>query len=191
MLTVGQLAATPLPVLAQVFGKNAAEVQQLALGVDTRPVVPEREAKSLGKETTFEDDYTDYEVLRQVLLELAQQVGWRLRRQGLAGHTVTLKVKYADFRTVTRSTSQEHHFVWDEEIFAAADALLQAVNVKPGVRLLGVTVGSLVRPDEAPELAFAEEERLARRNAAVDALKSRFGEDIIRRGTGVLRTDKQ
>ena len=116
------------------------------------------------------------------MLDLSGQVGWRLRRENLAGHTVTLKVKFADFHTITRSSTGDRLIAWDEDIFSLAEQMLRKINVKPGVRLLGVSVSSLFRPEDEPVLGFAEDERMQRRNRAIDSLKSKFGENIIKRG---------
>lgn len=180
--TIGQLAVAEARVLEKALGSNALRVKNLALGLDDRPVVSEETAKSIGKENTFEADYTEAEACREEILDLSGQVGWRLRREGFAGHTVTLKVKFADFHTVTRSITSDRPVVWDEEIFRLAAGLLKKVNVKPGVRLLGVSVSGLLRPEDEPVLDFAENNRLEQRNRAVDKLKSRFGEGIIKRG---------
>lgn len=182
IVTIGQLVRTDSMVLRQVFGSNAGRVRDLARGLDDRPVVPEEEAKSIGKETTFEHDLMGYEACHDRILDLAGQTGWRLRKAGLAGRTVTVKVRYGDFHTVTRSASSDRLIAWDEDIFRLADGLLRKTDLRQGVRLLGVTVSDLQRPGDAPVLAFAEDERLARRNRALDVLKDKFGEQIIHRG---------
>ena len=179
---IGQLAAADASILRKVFGINAEQVQRLAQGLDDRPVVNEEEAKSVGRENTFNTDLTDMESCREEVLDLCGQVGWRLRREHLAGHTVTLKVKFADFRTITRSSTGDRPVAWDEDIFILAEQMLRKVNVKPGVRLLGVSVSSLFRPEDEPVLGFEDDERAQKRNLAVDALKSKFGENIIKRG---------
>ena len=179
---IGQLAAADASILRKVFGINAEQVQRLAQGLDDRPVVNEEEAKSVGRENTFDTDLTDMESCREEVLDLCGQVGWRLRREHLAGHTVTLKVKFADFRTITRSSTGDRPVAWDEDIFILAEQMLRKVNVKPGVRLLGVSVSSLFRPEDEPVLGFEDDERAQKRNLAVDALKSKFGENIIKRG---------
>ena len=179
---IGQLAAADASILRKVFGINAEQVQRLAQGLDDRPVVNEEEAKSVGRENTFDTDLTDMESCREEVLDLCGQVGWRLRRERLAGHTVTLKVKFADFRTITRSSTGDRPVAWDEDIFILAEQMLRKVNVKPGVRLLGVSVSSLFRPEDEPVLGFEDDERAQKRNLAVDALKSKFGENIIKRG---------
>lgn len=179
---IGQLASADVAILRKVFGINAEQVKRLARGLDDRPVVNEEEAKSIGKENTFDYDLTDFESCRDEVLDLSGQVGWRLRRENLAGHTVTLKVKFADFHTITRSSTGDRLIAWDEDIFSLAEQMLRKINVKPGVRLLGVSVSSLFRPEDEPVLGFAEDERMQRRNQAIDSLKSKFGENIIKRG---------
>ncbi len=179
---IGQLAVADVGLLRKVFGINAEQVKLLARGLDDRPVVNEEEAKSIGRENTFDTDLTDMDSCREEVLDLCGQVGWRLRRERLAGHTVTLKVKFADFRTITRSSTGDRAVVWDEDIFLLAEQMLRKINVKPGVRLLGVSVSNLFRPEDEPVLGFEENERMQKRNRAVDALKSKFGENIIRRG---------
>ena len=179
---IGQLASADVAILRKVFGINAEQVKRLALGLDDRPVVNEEEAKSIGKENTFDYDLTDFESCRDEVLDLSGQVGWRLRRENLAGHTVTLKVKFADFHTITRSSTGDRLIAWDEDIFSLTEQMLRKINVKPGVRLLGVSVSNLFRPEDEPVLGFAEDERMQRRNRAIDSLKSKFGENIIKRG---------
>ena len=179
---IGQLAAADITILRKVFGINAEQVKLLARGLDDRPVINEEEAKSIGKENTFDRDLTDFESCREEVLDLCGQVGWRLRREKLAGHTVTLKVKFADFHTITRSATSDRLIAWDEDIFALVEKLLQKINVKPGVRLLGVSVSNLFCPEDEPTLGFEEDERMKKRNQAIDALKGKFGENIIKRG---------
>ena len=182
---IGQLAEADVGLLRKVFGVNAEQVKRLARGLDDRPVVNEeeaKEAKSIGRETTFDRDLTDMDSCREAVLDLCGQVGWRLRREHLAGHTVTLKVKFADFHTITRSSTGDRLIAWDEDIFLLAEQMLQKIHVKPGVRLLGISVSSLFRPEDEPVLGFEDNERMQKRNQAIDALKSKFGENIIKRG---------
>lgn len=178
---IGQLAQADAHVLQRVFGKNAERVRRLALGLDERPVVGESEPKSIGREETFEEDLHSKEECKKALLQLSGLVGYRLRRKGYFGRTLTLKVKYADFHVVTRSMSGESDLVYDEDIYALAVRLLEQVKLGGGVRLLGLAVSGL-GSGEPLGLAFEEDQRRQRRNAAADALKARFGEKIIFRG---------
>lgn len=179
--TIGQLAHCPVEYLYGPLGNNAPIVRDLALGIDDRPVVSEHEAKSIGKETTFENDLSNLDDILAQLLELSQEVGWRVRKAGFAGHTVTLKVKYKSFRLITRSETSETPVNMDEDIYRIIKRLALGVSLAEPVRLLGV---SLSKPDSGQGIAlpFAEDEKKQRRNAAVDALKNKFGEKIINRG---------
>lgn len=180
--TIGQLAAAENNVLKKVFGKNADSVHCLAQGIDERPVVTESVPKSIGRETTFTQDLFTEEQCRRELLKLSGQTGFRLRSKGYSGHTLTLKVKFTDFRIVTRSITSETDICCDEEIYALAVKLLHEVDLKKGIRLLGVTVSNLSEGD-CGTLGFEEDKKQIQRNEAVDALKKRFGENIIKRGS--------
>ena len=179
--TIGQLANADRSILQKVFGKNADKVQHLAMGLDDRPVIPETAPKSIGRETTFEKDLYTFEDCKAAILELSGQAGFRLRNKGYSGRTVTLKVKFKDFKVITRSISSEGDISCDEEIFSLAVKLLKDVAYENGVRLLGVTVSNL-QDGSCGSLCFEENTKLLQRNAAVDNLKKRFGENIIARG---------
>ena len=178
---IGQLAQTDVRVLRRVFGKNAERVQLLAQGIDNRPVLAESEPKSIGREITYDEDLYGFEACRQQLLVLSELVGYRLRQKGYYGRTLTLKVKYADFKTQTRSLTSEADIVNDEEIYRLAVLLLHKVSLTKGVRLLGVTVSSLAS-GESMALGFEEDAKKEKRSQLTDALKTRFGEKIIHRG---------
>lgn len=179
--TIGQLANADRSILQKVFGKNADKVQHLAMGLDDRPVIPETAPKSIGRETTFEKDLYTFEDCKAAILELSGQTGYRLRNKGYSGRTVTLKVKFKDFKIITRSISSEGDISCDEEIFSLAVKLVKEVAYENGVRLLGVTVSNL-QDGSCGSLCFEKNTKLLQRNAAVDNLKKRFGENIIARG---------
>lgn len=179
---IGQLAQADVRVLHKIFGKNAERVQRLACGLDERPVVGESEVKSIGREITFEKDLQGTEQCRRQLLVLSELVGYRLRSKGYYGRTLTLKIKYADFKTITRSLTSESDIVSDEEIYHLAAELLQQINLVKSVRLLGITVSALTS-GVSMALAFAEDERAKKRSNLTDMLKARFGEKIIHRGS--------
>ncbi len=181
IVTIGQLAKADRSIVQKVFGKNADKVQLLAQGLDDRTVVPETAPKSIGRETTFEQDLYTFEDCKAAILELSGQTGYRLRNKGYSGRTLTLKVKFKDFKTITRSISSEGEISCDEEIFALSVKLLQGVSYQNGVRLLGVTVSNL-QDGGCSSLGFEENTKLLQRNAAIDNLKKRFGENIIHRG---------
>ena len=180
--TIGQLAACDPRLLRPLWGKNAEEIRNRAEGLDSRPVVPDEQRKSLGKENTFPVDLVGMETCLGALWDLCQQVGWRLRCAGLSGCTVTLKVKTGTFQLLTRSRTVEEPLSQDEELMEQIRLLARQLSWSQPVRLLGVSVSHLV-PAGSQSLAL-DDERRQKRNQALDALKQRFGEDIIRKGWG-------
>ena len=142
--TGADLAACPLPLLLARFGRAGALYHALACAEDPRPVTPDRQARSLGAERTFARDLTTWAEAAPVLAALAARVGEACDRHGLAGRTVTVKVKYADFRLITRSHSAPAPLASAAALGAVAEALLAGLFPPPrGVRLLGLTVSNL------------------------------------------------
>ncbi len=190
--TIGQLRQWPPDALQGRFGTSGEHLWNLAHGRDDRPVVPEREAKSISNETTFERDIADMEVLRAWLVDLAEQVGWRLRRHELRGRTVQIKVRFADFSTITRSITLPEPTDITHELWQAADELL-CQRLPAGhlpVRLLGVGVSGLDDTGQVQGILFDGDQRARQSqvDAAADQIKARFGTAAIRRGSG-LDTD--
>ncbi len=180
--TIGELSGAKESILQKIFGRNWYTVKKLAEGIDGRPVLPHEQPKSVGREITLTEDIYDIDKCYRVILKLSEQVGFRLRKRGLSGHTVTVKVKYRNFKVHTRSITCENELCFDEDIYKRAVQLLQSIDVSYGVRLLGVTVSNLVF-EQACSLGFEEDEKLSKRNKAIDVLKMRFGEEIIKRGS--------
>ncbi|MFQ5844388.1 MAG: DNA polymerase IV [Planctomycetota bacterium] len=181
--TFGDLAAAPPSRLRRAFGAGAGRLVDLARGRDARPVVTERAPRSVGHETTFPVDVSDPQVLRATLVGLCDRVASRLRRYGLRARVVTLKVRYAPFRTVTRRTTLDAATCTGAALRGAAEALLR--RRPPGlgrpVRLLGVTTSgfraqSLLFDDPKGSRDLAVE-RLA------DSVRGRFGPGSLRRGS--------
>ncbi|MFZ1754408.1 MAG: DNA polymerase IV, partial [Caldilineaceae bacterium] len=145
--SIGDIARWPAADLARRFGKNGADLHRRAQGLDTREIVTEREAKSISQETTFVTDVADGEKLHRIVSEQAAQVARRLRRNDLTARTVTLKLRWPDFTTLTRQTTAERPVVSGEEIASLALQLL-ADNRPPHqpVRLIGVGVSGLGPP---------------------------------------------
>lgn len=163
------------------MGRQAEEIRNRARGLDSRPVVPDEQRKSLGKENTFGENLRGKEPCLEALWDLCQQVGWRLRTAGLAGYTVTLKIKLADFRLLTRSRTCDVPVQLDEEIMEQIRYLAEEVSWREPVRLLGVAVSHLA-PGGSLGLDLGDAERDRKRAQALDGLKQRFGESIIRKG---------
>ena len=175
--TIGEMQQADEKKLARSLGRRAAHaLKELSFGRDERRVEPAREAKSIGKEVTFERDLESAEEAERELLALAEKVGWRLRLAGVAARTIQLKVRRADFTTFTRSRTLFEATAHDEPIFRTARDLFRELGIKSGIRLLGVT-GENFEPSALPSL-FRDEKK-ERLYGAIDALKKRFGESII------------
>ena len=180
--TIGQLAAADRSRLARALGdRMAAQLIALAHGLDDRPVEPTRAAQSIGREETFDEDIHSREEAERVLLSLSEEVGWRLRREGLAARTVTLKLRFAPFDTYTRQQTFPDPVSYDEDIFKEVRALFRAFPAPPGagIRLLGVSAGNLSTEGELS--LFDDHEKKEKLYGAIDQLKSRFGESILTR----------
>jgi DNA polymerase IV len=180
--TIGDLASWPEADLARRFGKHGADLARRARGIDERPVTVEHEVKSISHETTFAEDVTGEVELRRTLSRLSEDVGSRLRRAGLAGGTVRLKLRWSDFTTLTRQVSLNTPTDRDNDIYQAAQALLMA-TWSPGrpVRLIGVGVSNLMAPVEQLQLWDGSSERHRRLQDALDDVRTRFGHDAIQR----------
>ncbi|HET9771321.1 MAG TPA: DNA polymerase IV [Acidimicrobiia bacterium] len=179
--TIGDLAGLPEATLVDALGRaHGAQLHALAQGRDDRPVESDRETKSIGQEETFPRDVADREALRRETLRMADRVGTRLREHGLAGRTVTIKVRFPDFRTITRSTTADEAFAGSAEIARLAVALLDKVDVSGGIRLLGVTMSNLA-PAGALQGSLFEEpaEPDAGVQSAIDAVRARFGPNAL------------
>jgi DNA polymerase-4 len=146
--------------LREAVGSQAEWLQRLAHGVDDRPVVPDRAAKSCGTENTFSTDLTRIDDIRSAIEEMARDDARWLERKGLLCRTVTIKVRYSDFTTITRSDTRHPATRTADEIAQRAVALLEKTEAAArAVRLLGVSVHNLIDPAEPgsePALPFAE-----------------------------------
>lgn len=183
--TIGDLAAAPEERLVSLLGEAGRELRRLALGQDSRPVVGEREALSIGAEETFEEDLRGPEAVLPSLRRAAEQVASHLRREGLLAGGVRVKVKTARFALHTRQTLLPRPADTWEELFAEGRRLLERFDWKEPVRLCGMAAYRLeVRRRLRPGSLFEEEERERRRKAeaAVDRLRERFGRASIRWG---------
>jgi len=188
--TIGRLRQVPIELLRHHFGNSADHLWNLAHGNDERRVIPEREAKSISHETTFAEDIEDPEVLRAWLLELSEQVGCRMRRHGLKGRTVDLKVRFDDFRTITRAQTLPEATNVTQEIWrAVAQMLAERMPARRlRVRLLGVGMSGLTDRELAQLSLFpeAEHERDSRLDIVTDRIKEKFGPTSLQRGLGLL-----
>jgi DNA polymerase IV len=179
--TVGDIADLPEAALVGSLGHAAGrQLGRLASGIDPRPVEPAQRAKSVGHEETFPADLHDPGRLGREVVRMADAVAWRLRRDGRAARTVTLKVRFADFRTITRSTTLDRPVDEGPALARAARTMLAGIDPSPGVRLLGVTGSGLVDA-AARQLTLDDAVGADWHDAsgAVDAIRARFGPSAI------------
>jgi DNA polymerase-4 len=184
--TLGQLAAMPDGPLRRALGpRHAASLKRRAAGMDDAPIEPRSEAKSISAETTFDHDLSDGKRLEEVLTRLAERVGSRLRKAGLHARNVHLKLRYSDFSTITRQRTLGTPVDGDAAIVDAAVALLRAAlrERSDPVRLIGAGVGGLGEPEAQLSLLDGAASDDSAVSSAIDAIRRRFGEDAIRRGS--------
>jgi DNA polymerase IV len=181
--TVGDLARLPVGAVVSSLGSSAGQhLHALAHGIDPRPVVPGRREKSVGHEQTYAEDLVDRAGMDRELLRLCDAVASRLATKGLAGATVTVKVRFSDFRTITRSHSPGEPMTTTTTLVDHARRLVADIEPAPGVRLLGVSVSGLGPADTGHQLSFDEFEQPTNRREVqqtVDAIRHRWGQAAI------------
>ncbi len=191
--TVGDLAVMPLATVTGALGEaQGRHLHALAWARDDRAVEPDRAAKSVGHEETYAVDHHSLATLHDEALRLSDAVANRLREGGVAGRTITIKVRFASFQTITRSRTLPRPVDAGAALARVAVELLEAVDPSPGVRLLGVSVSNLApRPGEQMRLGDGDggggerEPAVAR---AVDEVRRRFGDTAVGPAT-LLRGD--
>lgn len=191
--TVGELRASPPALLEELFGSWGETLRDLAHGRDERPVVPDHKAKSISHETTFAEDITDVEALRGWLLDLTRQVALRLRCNHLRGRIVHVKIRFADFRTITRSLTLPQPTDVTQELWNTALALLlKNIPLRHrGVRLLGFSVSGFDGDELRQADLFSEPARAknVRLDTVSDWIQARFGPTALTRAAELAHTE--
>ena len=189
--TIGNVADYSTHVLMKTFGTHGPHLQELARGIDGRDVIPEEPAKSIGAETTFDEDTRDIMVIHATLLELAEQVARRLRRAGVRSQTVTLKYRDESFHTITRASSVADATDQALDLYQRSLSLLERIPPsRKKVRLLGLTASKLSPTKESgDQLSLFEPhpEKAQQLTTALDAIQAKFGTEMISRAS-VLAT---
>ena len=182
--TVADIAAVPRSTLQRALGDAAGgHLHQLAWGVDDRPVTPDEPAKSIGSEETFHRDLDDSgEILRE-MLRLCDRTATRLRSKGLSGRTVTVKIRWSNFKTITRSRTLETAVDTAPEIYAVARSVYERLDPeRPRIRLIGVSVSGLAAgpPQRQLDLLTASgRPGWSEASAAIDEIRGRFGDRSV------------
>lgn len=182
--TIGKLASSPPAFLKSRFGKVGERLYLYANGIDERRVEPPGEAKSIGRETTLSQDTLDARLLEGNLYRLAEEVGAELRSRGKQGRCITLKLRFADFDTITRSQTIKEGIETDQAIFEIAERLLKKALAQPRkkVRLIGIRVSNLTGAGKQLSLFDRSGERLSYLNRAVDRIRQKYGFSAIETG---------
>ena len=178
----------PLSELKSHFGASGELLYNYANGIDDRKVEPPSAAKSISRETTFGKDTQHRSLLKATLRYLSERVGSELRQQGKQARCVTLKLRYGDFRTVTRSHTLSQGNNTDQTIFDVGFQLLEralAQEKKP-VRLIGIGVSNLGELGRQLDMLSASAQRLERLNRAIDRIRKKYGFTAIQTGRTLL-----
>lgn len=178
---IGDLQTADETRLMKEFGGEGRRLWRLARGIDDRRVVPDRDAKTISSETTFDSDLRDFAPLERILWRQSEKVSARLKTGDLAGNTITLKLKTADFRQRTRSQSIQTPTQLAAKIFAVARDMLAKEIDGTAFRLMGVGVSAL-KPSSQADDADMLERRAADAERAIDDLRKKFGEAAVIRG---------
>src|SRR3989441_3536491 len=186
--TIGELRKASRESLVRSLGSLGEHLYHLAQGKDDRPVVPNSEPKSVGTETTFEEDTDDRELLLRTILELSDHVAERLRKDEYRARKVTLKLRYSNFSTHTKQHSLDKLVQTGEEIAAIARGLFSQFPLNRKIRLIGVSAGDLHRDGEDPQqlALFAQSGDKEKLSHTIDEIKEKFGVDSLRRGSQLL-----
>jgi len=174
----------PDVILQGILGENGTKIKQLAQGIDNSPVCPIEESKSIGREMTFPENITNKDELTKIILDFSQNIGYTARKRGYAGKTVTLKVRFHDFKTIQKSGSLQYATNLDNIIFQKARELLNLITIKsPGIRLLGVKLSSLQYGNQPKQLSFtpddSQEEKWDALTKSVDKIREKYGKYFI------------
>lgn len=192
--TIGDLARTPADLLERLFGVIGPMLRDADNGIDDSPLLTDDEqpeAKSVGNSYTLAEDTRWPRRVLAVLLGLCSKVGRRMRKDGYAGRTVTLTLRYANYQTVVRARTVEAPINLDRDLFDAASAILADVwDRRRAVRLLGVSVSNILLPGQPRQQALFDSDyrrRYRQALASADGLRDRYGEAIVTWGS-LVRT---
>jgi DNA polymerase IV len=182
--TVADIAHTPVDTLRRALGDNAGPaLHALAWGRDSRSVMPTRRERSIGADETFSYDVDDPAYIHRELLKLSDRTAARVRAAGMVGRTISIKVRFSDFTTITRSKTLRDPTDVSRDIYATARALFDALGLQRArLRLVGVRMEGLMESDQAPIQGLLDEPEHGWRDAdrAVDRASARFGAGAVR-----------
>lgn len=178
--TIGDLAGTPLEIIENKFGEPGRVIHKIANGFDDRKVTLNQEPKSIGREITYSRDIDDFGTLRSMLLLLSQKISRNLRLKKYKGRVITLKIRFSDFKTITRRMTLKNYTSNIFDIHKFSVSLLKNIDLnRKKIRLIGISVSDLKSSSILEDLMPAdgsEHENLAQ---AIDRISNRFGENKL------------
>jgi len=186
--TLGDVSKYPEKILLKRLGQFGKRLKELSAGIDKSPVVPFASPKSVSSEETFPENIDDKSILNNYILMQAENIGRQLRKQGLKARTITLKIKHADFKQITRSVTLKESTQASETIYRAAGKLLGEYKIMTKVRMIGVGASGLVSGKMPVQRGLFDAESVRSHNwervdKMVDTLSIKFGRDVIKRGS--------
>lgn len=180
--TIADIQEAAPEKLSALLGNQGPLLKALSLGIDERPIISSRQVKSIGDESTYEYDLTDRPTIDREIAIHSDIVAQRLRRHDLAARTISLKIRFASFKTIMRSLSLEEGTNLQETIDSACQTLLSRIPLAEGIRLIGVTASNLSAPLSIPSLFSDKEEKRARAARAMDSIQQKYGRKALRKG---------
>lgn len=180
--TIADIQEAAPEKLSTLLGNQGPLLKALSLGIDERPIISSRQVKSIGDESTYEYDLTDRRAIDREIAIHSDIVAQRLRRHDLAARTISLKIRFASFKTIMRSLSLEEGTNLQETIDSACQTLLSRIPLTEGIRLIGVTASNLGAPLSIPSLFSDKEEKRARAAKAMDSIQQKYGRKALRKG---------
>lgn len=180
--TIADIQEAAPEKLSALLGNQGPLLKALSLGIDERPIISSRQVKSVGDESTYEYDLTDRPMIDREIAIHSDIVAQRLRRHDLAARTISLKIRFASFKTIMRSLSLEEGTNLQETIDSACQTLLSRIPLTEGIRLIGVTASNLGAPLSIPSLFSDKEEKRARAAKAMDSIQQKYGRKALRKG---------
>lgn len=180
--TIADIQEAAQEKLSALLGNQGPLLKALSLGIDERPIISSRQVKSIGDESTYEYDLTDRRAIDREIAIHSDIVAQRLRRHDLAARTISLKIRFASFKTIMRSLSLEEGTNLQETIDSACQTLLSRIPLTEGIRLIGVTASNLGAPLSIPSLFSDKEEKRARAAKAMDSIQQKYGRKALRKG---------
>lgn len=180
--TIADIQEAPPEKLSALLGNQGTLLKDLSFGIDDRPVVSSRQVKSIGDESTYEYDLTDRQKIDREIAIHSDIVAQRLRRHDLAARTISLKIRFASFKTIMRSLSLEEGTNLQETIDSTCQTLLSRIPLTEGIRLIGVTASNLGAPLSIPSLFSDAEDKRSRAAKAMDSIQQKYGRKALQKG---------